>query len=69
MSKRAKEVVIEKDGVRGVATQVTLKGLLKRGWQVVDDKDKEVAKANKANAEEEQKLDAEVEKYFGTEES
>lgn len=68
MSKRTKEVVIEKDGIRGVATEVSLKGLLKHGWTVVDDKDKEVKAAAKAEAEEEQKLDEQVEKYFGTEE-
>lgn len=61
-----KTVVIEKDGVRAEATEATFKALAKRGWTVVDDGDKDNAEANKAEAEQAQKLDEQEQQLFGS---
>lgn len=65
MSNR-KTVVIEKDGVRAVATEITFAGLAKRGWTVVDDGDKDVKKATEAKAKETEKLQEQEQKLFGS---
>lgn len=61
-----KTVVVEKDGVQAKATDVTFKGLVKRGWTVVDDGDKDRKKAAEAEAKEAEKLEEQEVKLFGT---
>jgi hypothetical protein len=64
MSRKNKEVVVKKGDVTAVATEITLKGLLKHGWEVVGDSDKDHQAELKKQADEEEKLDKTVEKYF-----
>lgn len=64
MSRKNKEVVVKKGDVTAVATEITLKGLLKHGWEVVGDSDKDVKAEREAQAKEEEQLNAEVEKFF-----
>jgi len=61
---KKKTVVIEKDGVQAEATQESFKGLVKRGWTVVDDGDKDAQKAAEAEAKEVEKLTAQEQKLF-----
>jgi hypothetical protein len=70
MSKSNKEVVVEKeteDGkVQAVATQLTLRGLLKHGWTVVDDGSKQEKQSAEAQAKEVKQLQEQEEKLFGS---
>jgi len=63
---RSKTVVIEKDGVRGVATEQTFAGLAKRGWTVVDDGDKDQKKAVNERKQTVEKIEQQEQKLFGS---
>lgn len=66
MSKR-KVVIIEKDGVQAEADQVSLAGLLKHGWTVVDDgDDKETVKRAEAKPAKAEDVQEQESKVFGS---
>jgi hypothetical protein len=65
MSNKNKTVVMEKDGVETEVTREQFKGLVKRGWSVVDTGNKDEEKALKAAAEEQEKLEKQERELFG----
>lgn len=66
MTNRKKKVVyVEKDGIRAEATKETFKGLVSRGWTVVDDGTKEEKKAAEEEAKAVKQLEEQELKLFG----